>query len=251
MQRRQVLRVLAACPICAAAAQTAMAGTGNEWGYDGESGPENWADLSEDYHVCGAGRQQSPIDLTDATRADVDTVTTRWRSVSNFEVVNNGHTLQANFPKGSVSIVNDKPYDLLQFHFHHQSEHTVDGEHYPMEAHFVHKSADGDLLVLGVFLEEGQENEVLAPIWAAAPASKGSARVSATIHPQDLLPQSSKHFTYAGSLTTPPCSEIVTWVVYEEIVPASDQQIAEFAEIFPHNNRPLQQLNRRRLLQGF
>ncbi|MEL6523146.1 MAG: carbonic anhydrase family protein [Pseudomonadota bacterium] len=251
MQRRQVLRVLAACPVCAAAAQTAMAGTGHEWGYEGETGPDHWANLSEDYHVCGAGRQQSPIDLTHATRADVDRVTTQWKAASDFEVVNNGHTLQANMPKGSVSIVNGKPYDLLQFHFHHQSEHTVDGEHFPMEAHFVHKSADGDLLVLGVFLDEGQKNDVLAPIWTVAPSSKGTARVVETNHLQDLLPNSSKHFTYAGSLTTPPCSEIVTWVVYEEPVEASEQQISDFAEVFPHNNRPLQSLNRRQILQGF
>ncbi|MEO9576753.1 MAG: carbonic anhydrase family protein [Tateyamaria sp.] len=228
-----------------------MAGTGHEWGYDGEAGPANWSELSDDYHVCGAGRQQSPINLTDATRANVDRVTTRWSAVSDFEVVNNGHTLQANMPEGSISLVNGKRYELLQFHFHHQSEHTVDGEHYPMEAHFVHKSDDGVLLVLGVFLDAGQENEVLAPIWAVAPKSKGTARVTATIHPQDLLPQSSAHFTYAGSLTTPPCSEIVTWVVYEDPIPASDDQISGFAEVFPHNNRPVQALNRRQILQGF
>ncbi|WP_299851946.1 carbonic anhydrase [uncultured Roseovarius sp.] len=251
MQRRQVLRVLAACPVCAAAAKSAMAGTGHEWGYNGDVMPDNWSELSEDYHVCGAGRQQSPIDLADATRADVDAVTTRWRAVSDFELVNNGHTLQANMPKGSVSIVNDKPYDLLQFHFHHQSEHTVDGVRYPMEAHFVHKSNDGDLLVLGIFLDEGQENDVLAPLWAVAPTSKGIARVAAEFHPQDLLPRSSSHFTYAGSLTTPPCSEIVTWVVYEETAQASKKQIADFAEVFPHNYRPLQPLNRRQILQGF
>lgn len=251
MNRRQILTGLMACPLCAAVARNADASSAVSWGYNGVEAPAHWSELSDDYAVCGNGRQQSPIDLVHAIRAETGEATVKWQPLRDFLLKNNGHTLQVDTPKGNVSTFQDRDYELLQFHFHHHSEHTLDGKRFPMEAHFVHKSRSGsDLLVMGVFLDEGDENDVLAPLWRAAPATISSTKIQTSITPRALLPENSAFYTYAGSLTTPPCSEIVNWVVYEQSTSASLQQIKRFAKLFPHNFRPRQALNRRMILKG-
>lgn len=240
-----------ACPLCVALAGRPVLAAGGKahWSYDGDTGPGVWGKLDESYSVCSTGAQQSPIDLAGAIKAEIGPASIGWTSVELGSIVNNGHTIQVNTPGAGHIELDGSRYNLLQFHFHHKSEHTVDGKQYPMEAHFVHKAANGDsLAVIGVFLVEGAESAVLAPIWSGMPKTKGEASNTSSIDPKGLLPKSQAAFRYAGSLTTPPCSEVVAWTVMKEPVSASADQIAEFAKLFPNNYRPLQPLSRRFIL---
>lgn len=254
MKRRLFLQggaAFLACPVCAGLASRAAHGAGNKprWSYHGATGPGAWGTLDPAYGACGTGTQQSPIDLAGAVKADLAPVTVRWRPVRLDAIVNNGHTIQVNTPAGGHIDLDGARYDLLQFHFHHMSEHTLDGSRFPLEAHFVHKAAGGDgLAVIGVFFDEGAENATLAPIWRAMPEREGAASSAATIDPAALLPAARAAFRYAGSLTTPPCSEIVAWTVFAEPLSASLGQIATFAKMFPNNFRPAQPRHRRFLL---
>lgn len=219
-----------------------------EWAYSGEHGPEYWAELSGDYAAC-AGAEQSPIDLVATHSATTEAIETNWQSFVS-EVVNNGHTIQANAPAGSHTLFGGERYELLQLHFHAESEHTADGKSFPMEAHFVHRSDSGALMVLGVFLVPGSQNAVLEEIWDVVPGEGASGHTGREIDFRALLPDESAVFRYAGSLTTPPCSEIVNWVVYEQPVEVSHEQLATFVALYPNSNRPIQPTNRRLVLIG-
>ncbi len=245
-----LLGVLAACNtinIAPAIADEQPKDHAVKWSYEGAGAAEHWGDLKPEYGVCSTGTQQSPIDLQPMYSAKMIAPATSWNSFSPI-VVNNGHTIQVNVPEGSSMELEGKSFKLLQFHFHHGSEHTIAGKQYPLEVHFVHQAADGGLAVLGVFFEEGAQNETLAKIWNDAPAVKGEIQSQAVIDPSKLLPIDQSRFRYEGSLTTPPCSEVVNWVVFKQPLTASAQQIEAFAKIFAINYRPVQPLNRRFIL---
>lgn len=255
MQRRTVLSLLAgtaaasACPICLS--QSARAAESKaHWGYEGHEGPANWAELSEDYAVCGAGAEQSPIDLTGRVPAVLSDLSVDWRDTK-LAVVNNGHTIQVNTDAGSKIVLKGKTFDLKQFHFHHLSEHTVDGQSYDMEIHFVHAATDGGLAVLGVFVVPGDADDTIAKVWDVMPGEAGEVMADTRIAPSHLLPTSRSFYRYAGSLTTPPCSEVVAWTVYADPISCSQAQIDAFAALFPNNARPVQAMNRRFLLGNF
>ncbi len=256
MDRRGFVRNLVniiACPICVQliGGPAVAAGGKFHWSYDGATGPDNWGTLDTAYSVCGVGSQQSPIDLTNGVRAEMDAVSIQWKAVKLGSIVNNGHTIQVNAPNTGHMELDGSRHDLVQFHFHHRSEHTVDGKRFPMEVHFVHKAAMADgLAVIGVLLAEGPENAALKPIWTAAPGFVGKSSSAEVVDAKELLPASRAAFRYAGSLTTPPCSEVVSWIVYKEPVSASADQIASFGKLFPNNFRPIQRLNRRFILFG-
>jgi len=253
--RRQALRRLGlgglACPICltlGAKAGLAAAG-GIHWGYEGERGPGHWGSLEPEFKACELGLEQAPIDLEGAVRAELAGVRPQFQA-TRLEILNNGHTVQVNCAPGSGSTIDGERYELLQFHFHHPSEHLLSGKAFDLELHFVHKSAAGRLAVLGVFMRPGMENVALEPIWKAMPEHPTEARShDVMIEPARLLPRSPAYFRYWGSLTTPPCSEGVLWSVYREPVEVSEGQIRRFAELFPLNARPVQPRHRRFLLQ--
>lgn len=258
MRRRDFLRVAggfaaATCSACHGIVAHA-AGQAAHWGYTGETGPENWAKLSTDYAVCGSGSQQSPIDLSGSVPAIVGDPSINWGATA-LNVVNNGHTIQVNTDPGSLVAISGKPFRLVQFHFHHPSEHGVAGKLFPMEAHFVHAADDGALAVLGVFLEAGADSglavDVIDAIWKAAPTKVGQNSVGTRIAPAHLLPADRSLYRYAGSLTTPPCSEIVTWTVYANAIQLTQAQIDTFAKAYPGNARPFQALDRRFVLSNF
>lgn len=219
------------------------------WEYDGEAGPDNWGHLKPSYASCAIGVQQSPIDIDGTISSGLQSAKYSYRAAS-AEVVNNGHTIQANLDGGKVR-VEGKDYKLLQFHFHHPSEHTVDGKHYRMEVHFVHASADGGLAVLGAFIEEGNHNPAFQKILDTMPGSKKEAanKMRGLFEPASLLPASRSMYRYYGSLTTPPCSEKVVWSVYKQPVYASAKQIRAYADLYPQTNRPVQPVNRRYILR--
>lgn len=219
------------------------------WAYEGPDGPANWGSLNSDFAVCSKGIQQSPVNLTDAHSGQNEALALEWKPFTPV-VMNNGHTIQAAAAKGNVTSFDGKPYAFQQVHFHHPSEHTIDGKHAPMEAHFVHKGADGKLLVLGVMIEEGQANAEIAKLWEVAPQQPGEKPSKADVDFAKLVPSTSKFYRYAGSLTTPPCSEIVQWVVFAEPITVSKEQLEAFAKLYPDNSRPVQALNKRTIVFG-
>ena len=276
MKRRDFVRLLSlgavvSCPLCkaAAAAETAPGGDAHgastaapagekaaahgagHWSYEGEGAPERWSELSGEYKACGAGSQQSPLNLDSHVPSLLNDMAVSWRPAP-VEVANNGHTIQANATPGSWTDLGGKRFELLQFHFHHPSEHQVDGRPYSMEVHFVHKSAEGGLAVLGVFLTPGAEHAELAKVWSRMPPQAGQkAPTTGPVDVRLMLPASRACYRYEGSLTTPPCSEIVDWVVFRDPIEVSAGQIAQFARLYPANARPVQPHHRRFILGNF
>lgn len=161
------------------------------WGYIGEEGPSNWAKLSPEFSSCKAGRSQSPINIdSSAIGADLPGLEVNYGN-SPLRVINNGHTIQVNYEPGSFLSVDGESYELVQFHFHHPSEHKIDNESFPMELHLVHQNHKGTYAVLGVLLKQGkQENKTLQSIWKAIPSMRRGKEITsdATINANDLLP---------------------------------------------------------------
>lgn len=214
---------------------------GPHWTYEGPEGPAHWGDIGPDFAACAKGQRQSPIDLASAGLEAGGDLSVAWQPFDGL-VENNGHTLQV-APKdktGSALTLNGKKYAFLQFHFHHPSEHAVAGGHWPLEVHLVHKSEAGDLAVTGILFRPGRENDALANVLAHAPRSKGKVALEKPVDLTGFLPASAATYQYAGSLTTPPCSEIVSWIVFRDPIEAGIGQLESFARIFPMNARPLQ-----------
>lgn len=214
-----------------------------EWSYAGETGPANWASLDSDYATC-AGPEQSPIDIvTEAADQETSTINLDYESVEG-TLKDTGKVLQMDLGGGTVTI-DGKAYDLIQFHFHTPSEHTIDGESYPAEVHLVHAAEDGMLAVIGVMFEEGEANEALSTLWSALPNMEDSA--SMTFDASSLFPEDGNTYTYDGSLTTPPCSEVVSWHVMATPVSISSEQLEALTTMHDNTNRPIQPLNDREI----
>jgi carbonic anhydrase len=216
------------------------------WGYEGEIGPAHWGDLSPEYSACKEGKMQSPVDITGAVKADLDDIEFNYNDVP-LMIINNGHAIQVNYAGDSSIEVNGKEYKLLQFHFHGPSENTVNGKPYDMEAHLVHKSSDGELAVVAVFMKKGKKNDFIQTLWKYMPEEEGKERSvrSVKINASQLLPADKTYYSFTGSLTTPPCSEGVKWMVMKTPIEVSAKQIAKFSSIFEMNARPVQPLNGR------
>lgn len=250
MNRRHALKALAGLALCPICAKPGFAGEGVHWSYEGETGPAKWGDLDAPSKVCSLGSQQSPIDIENPTKARLPNIRVSWgRSAET--IVNNGHTIQLNFADGSGTLrLEDTTYKLLQVHFHRPSEHQISGKNFPMEAHFVHRAASGKLAVVGVLMTTGRPNPTFAQIVATMPQQEGPAvKADPRINPNAMLPARSAYYRYAGSLTTPPCSEIVEWVLLSEPISVAEDDVAKFARLYPMNARPVQKLDRRFVLQ--
>lgn len=231
--------------------ENASGGEHIEWGYTGPSGPEHWAEMSEEYVICSRGQQESPIDLIGAVPARLDRLAIDWRPVP-LTVANNGHTIQVDAPPGSILVMGGRNYTLAQMHIHHPSEHLVGGRGFPMELHFVHRGPAGVLGVVGVFVDQGRANPALQTVLDAMPLKRGAMRAikGRTLDFKALLPRDRGFYRYEGSLTTPPCSENVDWALMSETIQASAEQINAFERVYPFNARPVQALNRRFLLRS-
>jgi len=221
-------------------------GTSVHWGYDGECGTDRWGDLKREYSVCKLGVRQSPVSITITEKSDLASINFHYYATP-LKIVNNGHTIQINYGSGSSIMIGNKKYDLLQFHFHNPSEHKLNGVSYPMEVHFVHRGADGKLAVVGVFMKEGKGNEFIHTLWDNLPKEEGkeNAVTALKINAKDLLPSNATYYNYPGSLTTPPCSEIVNWFVLKTPIEVSGAQLDKFASIFKRSARPVQPLHGR------
>jgi carbonic anhydrase len=213
------------------------------WGYAGDIGPERWAELAPENRLCGIGTRQSPIDIRDGIAVDLEKIAFDYRP-SSFSVLDNGHTIQVNVAAGNGLTVMGRRYELVQFHFHRPSEERVNGKQFDMDAHLVHRDAKGRVAIVAVLLERGPDNKpqpLLQAVWANLPLEKGEALAAqGQIDLNQLLPADRGYYTYMGSLTTPPCSEGVLWMVMRQPVAATAQQIGIFGKLYPMNARPLQ-----------
>jgi len=216
-----------------------------EWGYDGDSGPEHWGNLSPDYVLAVKGQQQSPIDITGAVSEDLCAIEFEYHP-SKIDLVYNGHTVEEIEDKHSSINVEGKRFVLQQFHFHAPSEHTIDGRHASMEMHLVHKSDDGKIAVVGVLIDTGADNPAFDAVWDYLPSADNRERIeSATVDAANLLPVDRSYYRYMGSFTTPPCTQDVLWMVLKTPVELSAGQIEKFRSVISGNNRPTQPLNDR------
>lgn len=218
------------------------------WGYNGETGPEHWAGMKTEYATCQSGQIQSPIDLKWHKPVKGSALAVTYKPAKSF-VADNGHAIQVTFDSAGHVKFDGKTYDLVQAHFHSPSEHTLSGKQYPLEIHFVNKDADGKLLVLGAFYNEGKENAMVAKILNAIPNPPAPASsTDLQIKTQDMLPSMKTYYEYKGSLTTPPCTEGVQWVVFNSPMTVSKAQIETLHHFHDGNSRPTQALNGRRVI---
>ncbi len=228
----------------------ALAGSGHagaHWGYGDETGPAHWGDMKHEFSTCKSGKHQSPINIHSAHAANLPAISFSYKATP-LDVVNNGHTIQVNYAPGSHITVAGKQYELLQFHFHSPSEHEIDGKPADMVAHLVHKAADGQLAVVAVLMKKGAANPLIEKIWKHMPTHKGEySKAAIKINVSDLLPTERAYYHYSGSLTTPPCSEGVNWMVLKNKVDVSPAQVAGFTNIFHKSTRPVQPLNGRQI----
>ena len=250
MNRRYALKALAGLALCPICAPSSFAAEGAHWGYEGEHGPSHWGDMDAASKVCSVGSQQSPIDIQSSIKAKLPPLQIAWRKKPDM-IVNNGHTIQINTDPGNTLKVGKDSYEMLQFHFHHPSEHLIAGKHYPMECHFVHRNKAGTLAVVGALMTAGKPNAAFKQIAEAMPASAGDpVKMKAGVDMNKLLPAKRGYYRYEGSLTTPPCSEVVNWLLLRDPIHVAQADIDAFAKIFPMNARPAQKDHRRFVLSS-
>jgi carbonic anhydrase len=224
----------------AAAAIAAAPKRGTVWSYEGETGPANWSKINSDWVKCGTGNRQSPIDLRDGIKVNLEQISFDYHP-SSFSEVNNGHTIQVTVGGGNFITVGNTVYELQEFHFHRPSEEKINGKGTEMVIHLVHKSAEGKIAIVAVLLERGQPHRLMQTIWDNLPLEKfDTVSPAIVIDPTDALPERRDYFTYMGSLTEPPCTEGVLWMVFKQPMQASPAQMALFSRLYPLNARPVQ-----------
>lgn len=240
-------RRLLPCALAFAALAAGAAGAAPpHWDYRGPQGAAHWGELDAAYASCAHGRAQSPIDIRAAQAAPLSPLEFSYGRVAP-SIVNNGHTIQVNVPKGQFLQVGGKRYELVQFHFHTPSEERIDGKPAAMVAHFVHKDAQGRLGVVAVLLQPGAPNAALDTLLAHLPARAGETLTvdAPEVDLATLLPAQRRYYDFEGSLTTPPCSEGVHWMVLAQPLTLSPDSIRAFRRLYPANARPVQPINGR------
>ncbi len=218
-----------------------------EWAYEGEGAPANWDKLRPDYATCGSGKRQSPIDIRGGIKVDLENIAIDYKP-THFRITDTGYTIRVDVGEGSTIRVMEREFQLLYMDFHRPSEERINGKGFDMAAHFVHRDFDGKLAVIAVVLERGSEHPLVQTLWNNMPLERGmSVEPAAVINPAHLLPprEQRAYYTYMGSLTTPPCTEDVLWMVFRQPLQVSPQQISIFARLYPQNARPVQPTNGR------
>ena len=221
------------------------------WSYEGNEDPKHWGSLDPAFATCQTGHNQSPIEISHPKLADLPELKFNYKPVP-LRIINNGHTIMIDYPPGSALIVGNKTYTLQQFHFHHPSEEHINGKDFDMVAHLVHADMDGHLAVVAILFKAGAPNPLLETLWKNIPSEKDKMlEISGvSVNVETLLPTQHGYYTYSGSLTTPPCTEGVTWYVLKSISALSNEQLAIITKLYPHDNRPTQKLNHREVLES-
>lgn len=220
-----------------------------KWTYSGKNGPEYWGQLSSEFGLCATGKNQSPVNITEALKTNLPKLRLNYEGKAK-KVVFTGHGAKIEVNEGSTLTIKNESYKLLQTHFHSPSEHTINGKSYPLEAHFVHQAKDGSLAVIGVLFEKGVHNPNLQKVIDALPRHKKKVIPISTFQVENLMPKKKQYHRYSGSLTTPPCSEGVKWIVLKKTPSISEAQIKSFKKLHRKpTNRPVQPLNARSILR--
>lgn len=242
---RRVVLHLACAAVLSPLASLALA-EAPHWGYDGDESPADWGRLAPEYALCAQGKNQSPVNIDGVADAKLPTLKFEY-TTSITDVINNGHTIQANFAPGSFLTVGTRKFQLVQIHFHAPSENLVTGKQYPLEGHLVHQDAGGALAVVAVLFESGADQFAISQLWHQMPEHAGdSLPFGGTLTAMAFLPAHHDYYYFSGSLTTPPCSEGVSWMVLKQPVKVGDAQVRQFSAVMHHpNNRPVQPLNAR------
>nr|WP_257224983.1 carbonic anhydrase family protein [Janthinobacterium sp. 35] len=218
---------------------------GTHWSYEGDSGPANWSKINVDWAKCGNGSRQSPIDIRDGMKVELEQISFDYHP-SSFNVVDNGHTVQVGVSGGNYITVQNRMFELQQFHFHRPSEERINGKAFEMVVHLVHRDAEGRLAVLALLLERGAPQATIQTVWNNLPLEKlETMQPTILLDPAEMLPVRRDYYTYMGSMTEPPCSEGVLWLVMKQPVQASPAQMALFSRLYPLNARPIQPANGR------
>jgi carbonic anhydrase len=227
------------------AAATPAAQIHAHWAYEGEGAPANWGKLRNDYATCGTGQRQSPIDIREGIKVNLEPIRFDYR-LTQFRIIDNGHTVQVNVGEGLAMHVMGKRYELIQLHFHRPAEERVNGKLYDMVVHLVHKNEEGQLAVIAVLLEKGSEHSLIQTLWNNMPLERDmEVSPAEPIDLMQLLPENRSYWTYMGSLTTPPCTEGVLWMVLKQPLQVSADQVSIFSRLYRNNARPVQPLNGR------
>ena len=238
--------------VLAAVACTHTEHASGQWGYEGSIRPEYWAQLSPEYTVCGVGREQSPIDISDAVPSRMDALNFFYQDTP-LRILNDGHTIQVAGDTAGFMQIGGSRYDLVELHFHRPSEHKVNGRSYEMEIHLVHRGIDGEPVFVGILMDQGErENSVLQKVWDYLPPDDRQQHLveQVFINPGELLPAKRSFYSYSGSLTTAPCSERVKWYVMKQPILVSEQQVTQFSSLYRTNARPIQPSNGRVIEQS-
>lgn len=223
----------------------------HSWDYGGSLGPSHWGDLKPEYAMCKNGHHQSPIDIRDPRRAALATIRFEYKP-SPLHIIDNGHTILVHYAPGSFISVGDKKYELKQFHFHLPSEEKINGKGFDMTAHLVHEDSDRKVAVVAVLLQKGDDNPFVHELWNNLPKGKNKEEFvnNVEIDLSQILPSDRGYYTFSGSLTTPPCSENVTWYVLKHPTTISAEEIERFSQLYPDNARPTQPLYDRVVLES-
>lgn len=226
------------------------AGHDLHWEYNGAAGPQSWGQLKPEFKTCNSGTRQSPIDIRDGIKVQLEPIQFDYRA-SAFRVIDNGHTVQVNVDSGNFITVSGRRYELVQFHFHRPSEERINGRQYEMVAHLVHKDAQGKLAVIAVLLDQGKEHPMVQLVWNSLPLEKSVEQASPVALDMNLmLPEERQYYTYMGSLTTPPCTEGVLWLVMKQPATLSPYQASVFSRLYANNARPIQSGSGRMIKEG-
>ena len=226
------------------------AGKHGTWAYEGTAGPQAWGALKPEFSLCANGQRQSPIDIQGGLAVDLEPVQFDCQS-SRFAIIDNGHTVQVNLAPGNAIELGGRRFELQQFHFHRPAEERIDGRALEMSLHLVNKDGQGRLAVVALLFDRGPPQPVVQQVWKNLPLEKHQETAArATLDLSELLPADRRYCTYLGSLTTPPCSEGVQWVVMRQPLTLAPEQIDLFARLYPTNARPVQAVAGRRIMQS-
>ena len=219
------------------------------WGYEGGTGPTHWGEIEHEHDkhlMCRDGVYQSPIDINHVLGTNLMKLDFHYSSTP-IQITNNSHTIHLNYNPGSFISWENERFELIQYHFHSPSEHHVNGKHFDMEVHLVHKTSDHLYVVVAILVKQGKHNPSIQKIWDRIPTktNKEFWHENEFFNVSDLLPSTREYFHYSGSLTTPPCSENVSWFVLGHPIEVSSEQIHYFQKFIEHNARPIQKMHHR------
>lgn len=222
--------------------------TGDHWSYSGTTGPQAWGQLKPEFKACGTGKRQSPVNIEDsyALKGPAEPLSFNYQP-ANGTVVNDGHSIQVKIQGNNTLSVRGSTYSLVELQFHSPSEEQVNARSYAMVVHLMHQSADGQLAVVAVLLDPGEANALIDKVWTYMPLDVGDeVRMPAgLLDLNELLPKDQRYYQLLGSLTTPPCTEGVLWMVLKTPTQISPAQLRLFRQLYPNNARPVQPVNGR------